>query len=290
MTLETGPATAATQEETRSPFYQLWKDYRRNLRGVGRGSGYRRIEYPDVPGATFSGRLIVLPTGQAAEAETRDGDTVFLLSHGEVEFTVGGRHFALGPLDLLAIPAGVQFEYLNAGLEDAILCGLFAHRDEDIQEGSTEVEHMEWRNYRRDFRWTLPWAERWGFHRGSGPLIRPPGLRGHTVRMPIAQSTPWHFAPRDLMFMPIDGEIEFEAGGEAWPLEQFDMLLIPAFTPYRYSNYGLKEVIFLSIGGKLEPGKKGAYFASDPGWPIRSDAEMLDVEIDPYGDARVIGE
>ena len=89
------------------------------------------------------------------------------------------------------------------------------------------------------------------------------------------------------LFMGIYHEVEFKAGGREFALGPLDFLLIPAGTPYQYANYGLSEVVFLSIGGKLPAGKKGTYFASDPGWPIRADAETIEVVIDKYGDARV---
>jgi hypothetical protein len=60
--------------------------------------------------------------------------------------------------------------------------------------------------------------------------------------------------------------------------------LIPAGVPYTYTNYGLDEVVFLSIGGKLPVGKKGTYFTRDPGWPIQADAPKMDVELDAAGD------
>jgi quercetin dioxygenase-like cupin family protein len=285
MTVET--AAAPTEATVRNPFYQKWEDYRRAFRWEGSEAGFHRMEYPEVPGATFDGRLLVLPLGQAAAAETAKGDVVYQVIDGDVEFTIDGTLYKSGYLDLIAVPAGKQCSYVNVGLTPAILLGLFAHSDEASFDPSLRVEHMVWKEYRREFHWTLPFAERWGFHRGSGPLIRPPGLRGHTVRMIPGQSTPWHYAPRDLMFMPIKGEVEFESANNVYPLARFDMLLVPAFTPYKWSNYGLEEVVFQSIGGKLEPGKKGAYFDGNPGWPIREDAKRLSIEIDPYGDAKI---
>jgi quercetin dioxygenase-like cupin family protein len=286
MTVDT--ATPPAEVVTREPFYQLWKDYRRNFTWAGSGNGYHRMEYPAVPGASFDGRMLVLPTGQGIEEMVAQGDIVYQLFDGDVDFVVDGALYPSGYLDLIAIPAGSTFSCTNVGLTNAVLCGLFAHPDSATGDTATAVEHMVWDAYKRDFRWTLPLAEQWGYHRGSGPLIRPPGLRGHTVRMIPGQSTPWHYAPRDLMFMPIDGEVEFEAANGVWPLGKWDMLLVPAFTPYKWSNYGLKEVVFLSIGGKLEPGKKGAYFDGNPGWPIRPDASRLAIEIDVYGDAKVV--
>jgi len=71
-------------------------------------------------------------------------------------------------------------------------------------------------------------------------------------------------------------------------MKPMDLLLLPAGTPYTYTNYSRAETLFFSIGGKLPPGKKGIYFSADPGWPIRPDAPTMQVEIDPHGDARVV--
>ena len=114
------------------------------------------------------------------------------------------------------------------------------------------------------------------------------GLRGHTVRMPMAQSTPWHHVPRDLYFMPIRGEIEFGAGGQVWRLQPYDMLHVAAGVPYQYRNSTLSETQFYSMGGKLPAGKKGVYYSEDPGWPPRPDTPTFRVELDPYGDARLV--
>ena len=77
-------------------------------------------------------------------------------------------------------------------------------------------------------------------------------LRGHLVRDPAAQSTPWHYAPRDMMFTVIDNEVEFAAAGKCWPLKPMDMLVLPAGTPYKYTNYSRMETLFFSIGGNLQ--------------------------------------
>lgn len=278
------------------PVYMRWDDYRGAFKWVSgseNAPGTNRIEYPAVEAPMARGRLIVLPTGQSAAKQTRDTDTVYLGIEGDVEFTVGANRLVLKPLDIVSIPAGSSYSYVNLGLANAQLCGIYAKEDGSpsapgAAKAAIESTHMRWQEYRRDFHWTLPLAEHWGYHRGSGPLIITNGLRGHTVRMPTGQTTPWHFAARDMLFMGISDEVEFKAGGKAMPLGPRDWIIVPAGTPYTYTNYGLAECVFFSIGGKLPPGKKGTYFSEDPGWPIRADAPTMVVEIDAHGDARVV--
>jgi len=281
-----------------NPVYQPWQEYRRafSWRIGARGeTELRHIEYPSVEAPLVKAQLLMLPIAEASDRRSSDVDAVFLCVEGEAEFTVGSTTFVLKPLDLLSVPAGWEYEFANPGLSNSLLCGVFA-KNQDARpavSGSSSPpaapQHMIWAKYRRNFRWTLPWAEQWGFHRGSGPLIISDGLRGHTVRQPPGQSTPWHSPARDMVFMGIQHEVEFKAAGRDCPLGPLDFLIIPAGTPYQYTNYGLSEAVFFSIGGKLPPGQKATYFVSDPGWPIRGDVEELIVEIDGHGDARVTG-
>jgi quercetin dioxygenase-like cupin family protein len=281
-----------------NPVYQPWQEYRRafSWHTSGKGvTGPRYLEYPPVEAPLVKGQLLMLPVAEGADRCSSDVDAVFLCIEGEAEFTVGSATFVLKPLDLLSIPAGWEYEFANPGLINSLLCGIFAKNQgarpavSDRSNSHAAPHHMQWMQYRRNFRWTLPWAEQWGFHRGSGPLIISDGLRGHTVRQPAGQSTPWHSPARDMVFMGIQHEVEFKAAGRECPLGPLDFLIIPAGTPYQYTNYGLSEAVFFSIGGKLPPGQKATYFVSDPGWPIRGDVEELVVEIDAHGDARVTG-
>ena len=246
-----------------------------------------RLEHPPLKADSFHANLVAVPCALAVLDQTHPGDTIYLGAEGELEFTIGQQVFLLKPRDLLAIPVGTVYSYANVGLANAVMLRTFA-ADPEPGAVSGKVEHMVWQEYRARFGWTLPLAEQWGYNRGSGPLIAPPGLRGHTVRMPMAQSTPWHHVPRDLYFMVLQGEIEFGAGGKVWTLLPYDLLLVPAGTPYRYRNNKLAETVFYSMGGKLPPGKKGVYFTEDPGWPIRTNAPTFRVELDPYGDARLV--
>jgi mannose-6-phosphate isomerase-like protein (cupin superfamily) len=276
--------------------YQPWQEYRREFywrTSAQGGATLRCVEYPPVEAPLVKGRLLMAPPAQGSDRRTAEIDTVYLCAEGEADFTVGSTTFALEPLDLLSIPQGWEYEFVNSGLANTLLCGIYAKSEGTKaavrSNAPAAPQHMPWTQYRRNFRWTLPWAEQWGYHRGSGPLIISDGLRGHTVRQPPGQSTPWHSPARDMVFMGIQHEVEFKAAGCECPLGPLDFLIIPAGTPYQYTNYGLSETVFFSIGGKLPPGQKATYFVSDPGWPIRGDVEELVVEIDGHGDARVSG-
>lgn len=278
---------AVDESSRRQSIFRCWRNYKREVQITGSGPAFERLLFPEVPGASFSGRLVVVPPGRQAESVTGLADKVFLVVDGETDFCSGGAWHGLTKLDMISIPAGNSFHYLNGGFENAILCEVSAHDEPVERPHDLGVEHWRWQEYRRDFHWTLPLAESPGFCRGSGPLVKPPQLRGHTVRLPANQTSPWHYAARDLLFLVVDGEIEFECGGQRYEMEKLDFLLIPALMPYKYTNFGLVEELHLSIGGKLEPGKKGVYFHEDPGWPVRADAKTMPVEIDIYGDAKI---
>ncbi|HEV7326152.1 MAG TPA: hypothetical protein VGN91_13895 [Bosea sp. (in: a-proteobacteria)] len=280
------------------PTLMRWSEYRRSrqwLPATPGQPGANWIEYPTITGDSLHGKLVFVPPGHACPLTVAQGDVVLLGVEGELDLQLGDTPQCMKPLDLVVIPPGVAFSFINAGTSGALFFATFGGLDpwpfgssaKPVNAGAS-AEYLAWGDYRRDFHWTLPWAERWGFQRGSGPYFAPETLRGHTVRQPIAQRTPWHYAARDLLFMPLSGEVEFSAAGRVWPLEPYDLLLIPAMTPYSYANHGLVESVFLSVGGKLTPGRKGRYFAEDPGWPVRRDAKVMDTEVDPYGDARTV--
>lgn len=287
MTKTDGPASAA---------YLSWTDARRGMfprQAESRIAGESWIAYPAIRGASVHGRLTQLPAGHVIPVTLAPADLMLLGVRGEAAITVGAQSWTLNPLDLMILPAGTRWRAEAPGLEPVLFhethgCGSDSFDDAPAPAGG-DVTHHDWRIYRSDFKWSLPWSDRWGFRRGSGPYFGAAGLRGHTVRQPPGQATPWHYAPRDLLFMPVLGEVEFRCGGRAYPLAPYDQLIIPAGMPYQYTNTGLTEVVFLSTGGALPPGGKGRYFAADPGWPIRADAPVMDTTVDPYGNATTGG-
>jgi len=274
-----------------------WKDYRRLYKwreADGSGWGQHVLEYPRMDSGSISGEMIVLLPGQATDLCSEETDTVYLGVEGEVEFSMGEARAGLAALDLLGLPRGTAYRFANSGLSNALVFCMknsSAPRTTSMTEGnigqSAPYISMRWQDYRSGFRWTLPFAETWGFHRGAGPHMRLDTLSGHTVRHPIGQCSPWHAAQRDLLFIQLSGTSAFQSAGKVWELEARDLLLIRARTPYSYANIELSESVFLDMGVRITQGS--TYYAEDPGWPIRSDARILETEKDTHGHARLKG-
>lgn len=272
----------------RKPVCLRWEDAHRKFDWVSSEDGqpeFRWLEYPFVQGNHIGGRLLMVPSAHHRVA-TEATDSMLYCTEGHVEVTIGDRTHELKRFELLSIPADTPYRCTNYTFSPALFCLIVA----DGKDGDGKPGHLVWENYRRDFQWTLPLADQFGYHRASGPFLDNGTLHAHTAWQLAGQSTPWHLVPRDLLFVGTHNSVEFQAAGRRWPLGPRDILLMPAETPYAYTNYGVSEAIFLSIGGKTLPGKKGAYFTGDPGWPARPDAERLVTETDIYGNARVIGE
>lgn len=276
-------------EPAKRPVHLRWERYRRALRWgerSGTASGLQLGEYPSVDASALSGRMSLLPPGQGSPTQAHEGDTFFLGVQGQVEVEVGADKKDLGAHDILRIAAGTGYRYVNVGLEHALLFTVRENpaapaRGERPEVDTTDGgpgEYMSWAQNRRSFRWQAPLSDRVGYQRHSGPYVYSRLLGGHMVRMSPGQGSPWHAVPSDLLFVQLLGEVDFSAAGCVWPLEPRDILLLPANTPYIYTNVGLSEVLFFDIAAKRPPGVRNTYYESDPGWPVRSEVAVLDTD------------
>lgn len=273
------------------PALHPWDEVRRLFAWHGEGGNSRRswLEYRGLNASDFSARNFMLPAAHVYTSEGHGGDAILLGVRGAIEVAADGMHFPLNALDMVVIPAGTPYECIDVGGSNSMWCGIFADEaPRPLPVSRPSLAQMTWASSLERFQWTLPFGDRLGFRRASGPYLDTGQLRGHTARQPPGQSTPWHEIPRDILFMPLVNEVEFCAAGKTWPLQPLDGLLVPAHTPYIYTNYGFEEVVFLSMGGKVPPGGKSIYYGADPGWPVRQDAEVLDTRIDVHGNARVV--
>ncbi|CAN5326148.1 hypothetical protein BH09PSE6_BH09PSE6_08850 [soil metagenome] len=280
---------AETNSKLRRPISLRWAEAKLGaewIEGTTKDPHSQAFAYAMLQAPETTMRPILIPSGTTYSGGQAKADKVFLIMDGALDITVDDRAESYGEHDLVAVTAGTRFTLANPGLDGAVVCEIAAKTN-----ARTDVDAappaMRFQEYKNRFSWTLPWAERFGYHRGSGPLIVTDEIRGHTVRMPVGQATPWHYAARDLMFMGIHNEVTFMADGQSFPLRRFDMLLIPSGVPYSYKNVDFGEAFFISIGGKLIPGNKGTYFDADPGYPVNPAARTLEVYIDANGDAKL---
>lgn len=295
--------SSGTLDSARPPVLLKWKDYRRNLAWDPSSTdswGSHRATYPKIEADYLTGQMVLLPSAQGIAPESKTDAAIFVGAKGTVEVTVDNRTFLIGPRDVLAIPAETAYQYANVDLDAALLFTLIAKgrpdgladtvdvasRVEDWPESSRTPIYMPWQEVRCHFTWHLPRAEKWGWHRGSGPHFFCGPIRGHLVRQPSAQSCPWHAPTRDLIFLQLDGEVEFNAAGRRWHLEPLDLLMMPANTPYVYTNIGLIESLFCDTGGRAPAGTASVYYESDPGWPVDPAAEILETVSGHEGEPR----
>lgn len=271
--------------------HMAWRDAARKplCRTADSGTTPSRwIEYEGLTGHDCRIEHLALPAGQRCEATGSSGGTVLAGVEGTVAVQVGPATHHVHERDLLALPAGLAYALHNASdTQAAFLCTVRAHGAAGMAPvAQGQVLHVSRETSVQQLTWTLPFANTWGHHRGSGPYVSPEGLRGHMVSLPLGQASPWHHAPRDLYFLGMDGVVEFQAVGQCVRLESMDLLHVQSGTPYRYCNVAAGDAFFLSIGGAAARGAKGVYYQDDPGWPVRADARILDTDADPYAGLR----
>jgi quercetin dioxygenase-like cupin family protein len=272
------------------PILLKWEQYRRSIRWQEPQAdqwGFHRGHYPEIVLDGLHGQLVLVPLGQSSPSLSSPFESVVVGVAGETEFYIGSNTYLLQQYDIIILDSNTPYTYANIGLTNALFfqySSTSVAADEAAPEtgqSSTAdpavgVTHVTWEENRRQFHWGLPLADTWGSHRFSGPHIRSKTLGGHLVRHPTGQSNPWHTGEVDAGVLLLLGESEFSMAGRIWPLKPLDILMIPANTPFIYTNVGLSEVLHLSFSRKLQPGS-GTYYESDPGWPVRPDARKLDM-------------
>ena len=260
-----------------SPVRLAWRDQAAcptwDQDNAGHGGG-DWATYPKLACAGSTGQMILVPPGQTGSGRAYEGDSVYVGVEGEISVAVGHDTYTIGARDILRISAETIHSFVNTGLDHALVF-LTIGRPVGRDPGNP-VSFMDWASNRSGFAWKAPLCERAGLQRHSGPYIYSATLAGHMVRLSPGQGSPWHGVPADLLFVSMNGDVQFSAAGAVWPLERRDILMIPANTPYLYVNVGLSDAVFFDISEKRPPGALNTYYASDPGWPVRSDVPLLD--------------
>jgi quercetin dioxygenase-like cupin family protein len=265
-----------------SPVHLPWKEYRRQLTweaAPGLAFGGERVVYPACSTQQMSARLMMVPPGHGWPTGKLTEDTIFVCVQGEVEYYVDDATYLLRKNDILRIDEGVEYSSQNVGGGPALMYAAYENpgfdsavsTDPRFVPSDGPVYYMPWAERRRDFVWHAPLSDKMGFHRHSGPFVETTHMRGHITSMPPGQVSPWHGVPGDVIFIQLEGEIEFVAGGRVWPLEPLDILFLPAQTPYIYRNVSMAPEHFFLIMSERPDGARSTYYESDPGWPVSPD-------------------
>ncbi len=265
------------------PDLSRWADYRRTLRWTDPGAAWGNHvgAYEGLRSTNCHARTILVPVGQASEPTLSPGIVFMLVLNGAIEVRTDENSVVAERHDIVRLKPDVKHSYGNCGLGDALLTRFDVEPREPIPGLALPVSdeplvHMDAAS-RRNFRWThLTWGDRWGYHRGTAPLEGWAHAAGHLVRQPVGQSSPWHSSAAEIFFLQLAGEVEFTACGQRWLLQPLDLFRMPGDAPYTYTNVGSEEVWFYDLVIR-ERSDDPTYYAGDPGWPIRSDAKLLDV-------------
>jgi quercetin dioxygenase-like cupin family protein len=120
--------TAAVRLLKQADFEPRWNSPRADEPGYGRGF----IE--GVSATNFMVNILVLPPDQGCPRHDFGGDVAVLALEGAVEFVVdegaGPATYRLEPNDMLLLPAGVSYEYRNAGAGQASFASIAGRVDE----------------------------------------------------------------------------------------------------------------------------------------------------------------
>jgi mannose-6-phosphate isomerase-like protein (cupin superfamily) len=107
-------------------------------------------------------------------------------------------------------------------------------------------------------------AENWGLQQILHPEVEARNLKARLVTVPAAQSRPTQAQAVDVVFVGINGELEFKVGTGTHLLERYDIVTIAAGTPYEYRNVGFDDALMFEATGPGDGHNKQARLAATP--------------------------
>jgi mannose-6-phosphate isomerase-like protein (cupin superfamily) len=241
-----------------------WMDHRRHLEWrQGTSPGFRFAAGPPVEAEGLSARIIRLPAGPEGSGPDLacQSDRIWLQVRGEVKLVAGTTQFQLSPWDLAYLPALQPLTLMTIGAAEAMALEVIVPTPGNQEDSPTPILHA-YKDYASQVSWDLPLARDWGYVRGSFPAIRTPTAWAHLMRLLPGQTTPVHSVPSDLIFIGLDESADFEILDSSYTLGRYDMMVVPADMPYKYSNFEFSEAIFLDVGLSAPTGRKARYFGA----------------------------
>jgi quercetin dioxygenase-like cupin family protein len=134
--------------------------------------------------------------------------------------------------------------------------------------------------------WNLPGQGGWGTFRGVYAPLQTPYQEAIIVRLPSGQTGPIHKASSELVLLMLHGAMDFIVGDHRYEVEQHDLLIVPADTPFRVSNPNFEHALFFSVHdrGDDEAPYTMTYKLNDDdeGWDIPAGAEVTHMRWEDY--------
>jgi len=116
---------------------------------------------------------------------------------------------------------------------------------------SLTAQLIKWEDMRLD--WSLPGAKTPGTARAVYDLISASSINAHHVVIFHGQSTPVHTTESDHLMVQIEGIVEFDlVGDQKYVLHPKDLFVFPAGVPYRYTNVGPGDALFVSVACRAD--------------------------------------
>lgn len=136
----------------------------------------------------------------------------------------------------------------------------------------------------------------WGSYRASHPAVQGEEVRGVLFRLPPGQRSPWHGASgwpslgqpfpgigAGAIYLAVQGEIDFGAGGAVHRMQARDMVVVNAVV-YQYANTASEDALFWTLrNNKVQgAGPGGQTPPSSRIWQGDDSAETLLGNDQPY--------
>jgi len=260
-----------------NPVHYAWNEYRHgmvlDLPGAS-AWGSHRAAYPILDLDKFDVRMIRVPALQSSPTTVDAVNLLVVQVEGEIEFYANSHTLPLEPYDLLRVPEGTEYCYMNVGLDDTFFfaiagkpaAGQPSTRNVGLDH---ELASLRWKEYRRKINWNISDADLWGYHRGTYPGLETSDVSLHMVVQPGWQSSNIHGKTWDCVFLQMKGETLFETGPspdhlKPYRLQPKDVLWVPAGNPYRYTTVGSSPSLFVSMATQWGPDAKATYYDRRP--------------------------
>lgn len=115
---------------------------------------------------------------------------------------------------------------------------------------TVKCEPFPWSEHRRSLMWNLPGPGSWGALRGIYQPVRAEHHEATVIHLPSGQTGSVLKGSHDVVLLMLRGAMDLIVGDDRLQVEQNDLLIVPAGTPFKISNPNLEHALVLSINDR----------------------------------------